>query len=237
MDTSRQSKIVSDHVINDQHPFIIGVGAVGRVVAETLVCNGVPRITICDFDTVEEHNKTTQGYMHDDIGKAKVECVAEHLLKINPEVEVISINDRFRPKYYEASVKQHRITGLFSCVDSLEMREKIFNFLQNQEDKPPIFDARIGGEQIRVLSVFDDDSTKYYPSTITSDDTAYMDGCHVPMIKHAANIGASLLVQQYMACISDKPMYIDRYLPLVGSLILDLHDKSVKEKSNETSTS
>jgi molybdopterin-synthase adenylyltransferase len=232
VDTNRQNSIVDPSIISAQHPLVIGVGAVGRSVAETLTCNGVPRLSFCDFDIVEEHNKSTQGFLHDDIGKQKVDAVAEHCLRINPDLDITVVNDRFRPKHFEAINAKYPVTGVFNCVDSLALRFTFFKFLNKKFPDLPIFDARIGGEMIRVVSVTDEDSRKYYPQTITPDADAYSNGCHIPMIKHSATMGACHIVQQYMAAISGKPVYTDRFFSLLGNFNIDKYEEFVNAQND-----
>jgi sulfur carrier protein ThiS adenylyltransferase len=187
---SRQEKIISTEVIGATNVAIIGVGAVGREVARTLACNGVGNITLYDFDTVELHNCTTQGYYEADVGRPKVDCTKEELLRINSKLNIDAVNDRWRPN------KKKKFDGAFFCVDSLDMRGTLFNYFN--EAVGFIADSRIGGEQIRLVNVFDEESKAHYPTTITNDAEAYADGCHVPMIKHSAGIAANMLVQSFI---------------------------------------
>lgn len=187
---SRQEKIISTEVIGVTNVAIIGVGAVGREVARTLACNGVGNITLYDFDTVELHNCTTQGYYEDDVGLPKVDCTKKELLRINSKLNIDAVNDRWRPN------KKKKFDAAFFCVDSLDMRNTLFNYFN--EAVGFIADSRIGGEQIRLVNVFDEESKAHYPTTITNDDEAYADGCHIPMIKHSAGIAANMLVQSFI---------------------------------------
>lgn len=206
---SRQDRIVPQALLEQQQIAIIGVGAVGREVGRTLACNGAKNITIFDFDTVEEHNCSTQGYHDADIGRPKVECTAEEMTRLNKNIQITAVNDRWRPK------KGQKFDAAFFCVDSLSMREKLFNWFSKSAEF--IADARIGGEMIRLLSANDDGSRLHYPTTIINDGDAYADGCHVPMVKHSANIAASMLVQQYIAHLKGMPIYQDRMLSLMVS--------------------
>lgn len=196
---SRQAEIVSDK-IHESHVIIIGVGAVGFDVAQTLTRNGVGKITLFDYDIVEEHNVPTQGWFMDQINKPKVECAAETLLRINPDIKVIAINDRWRPILEKKNARDNgEYDAIFSCVDSIDMRKRIFEYYLKQDRLPCLFDARIGGEQIRTFSVYDDDSKEHYKNFFYDDAKAFGAGCHIPMVKHSANIGASTLVQQYIS--------------------------------------
>ena len=77
---------------------VIGVGAIGRQVALQLAAIGVRRLQLVDFDRVEQTNITTQGYLADDIGQPKVAATAEAIARLDPDVEVDAIDDRYRPK-------------------------------------------------------------------------------------------------------------------------------------------
>ena len=203
---SRQSKIVPQLLLESQEIAIIGVGAVGREVVRTLTCNGAKNITIYDFDTVEEHNCTTQGYHEADIGRAKVDCTAEEAVRLNKNTKITAVNDRWRPS------KDKKFDAAFFCVDSLSMRGKLFNWFS--ESASFIGDSRIGGEQIRLLSVSDDASRLHYPTTIGKDEDAFADGCHIPMVKHSASIAANMLVQQYIQHLKGMPIYQERVFSL-----------------------
>lgn len=215
---SRQSKIVPQEAIEQQNVAIIGVGAVGKEVLRTLVCNGVRNITIFDFDTVEEHNCVTQGFYESDIGRPKVEAAAEEACKLNRDCTIVAVNDRWRPN-------DTKFTAAFFCVDSLSMREKLCNYFS----KCVSFcaDSRIGGEQIRLLTISDEKSKEHYLTTITDDGTAYADGCHIPMIKHSASTAAAMCVQQFMRHISGKDLAsCDRMFALASGDLYDLYKES-----------
>lgn len=203
---SRQEKIVPQAKFAKEKIVIIGVGAVGREVARTLACNGAMDITIYDFDIVEEHNCATQGYHDADINRPKVECTAEEVRRLNKHTVITAVNDRWRPS------NNLKFDAAFFCVDSLSMREKLFNWFC--ESAAFIGDSRIGGEQIQLFSVHDEASKLHYPTTIGSDADAHADGCHIPMVKHSANIAASMLVQQYIQYLKGMPIYQERVFSL-----------------------
>jgi molybdopterin/thiamine biosynthesis adenylyltransferase len=70
------------------HAAVIGCGSLGSVAAEQLVRAGVPRLTLIDPDRVEVHNLTRTVFGLDDVGRPKVDALADRLLAINPRVEV-----------------------------------------------------------------------------------------------------------------------------------------------------
>ena len=71
---SRQQGLVPSDRLVDLTVTVIGVGAIGRQVALQLAAIGVRSIQLIDFDSVDETNITTQGYLASDVGTLKVEA-------------------------------------------------------------------------------------------------------------------------------------------------------------------
>ena len=67
---------------------VLGVGGLGGPLAENLVRAGCQDLVICDFDVFDESNLNRQICTIEDIGKRKIDVVAEFLQKIDPEVSV-----------------------------------------------------------------------------------------------------------------------------------------------------
>ena len=79
-----------------QRVIIFGVGGVGSWCAEALIRTGIRQLTIVDFDRVDITNvnrqlmATTQT-----IGQVKVEALKERLLSINPDADIIALQQVF----------------------------------------------------------------------------------------------------------------------------------------------
>jgi sulfur carrier protein ThiS adenylyltransferase len=71
---------------------IAGVGGLGSAVAVALARVGVGRLIIADFDVVEPSNLNRQQYFIDQLGRYKVDALAENLRRINPYVTVQAVN-------------------------------------------------------------------------------------------------------------------------------------------------
>ena len=81
--------------IADGKVLLIGVGGIGCAAAAYLASSGVGRITVCDFDTVDETNLGRQVlYAQGHIGERKAEVAAARLRKINPGIGVTAICER-----------------------------------------------------------------------------------------------------------------------------------------------
>ena len=67
---------------------IAGAGGLGSNVASHLVRAGVRRFVIADFDVVSPSNLNRQFFFRDQIGRRKVEALAENLRRIEPDLEL-----------------------------------------------------------------------------------------------------------------------------------------------------
>jgi len=67
---------------------IAGAGGLGSAVAVALARVGLGGLIIADFDVVEPSNLNRQQYFIDQIGRLKVDALAENLKRINPYVRV-----------------------------------------------------------------------------------------------------------------------------------------------------
>ncbi|MFX0011382.1 MAG: ThiF family adenylyltransferase [Candidatus Hermodarchaeota archaeon] len=67
---------------------VLGVGGVGGPVAENLVRVGCQHLVLADRDVFDATNLNRQLCTLEDIGRYKVEVVAEFLQKIDPEVQI-----------------------------------------------------------------------------------------------------------------------------------------------------
>ena len=75
------------------HVLVVGLGGVGAYAAEQLARAGIGTMTIIDSDTVNVTNKNRQLLALDStLGRPKVDVMADRIRDINPEINVIPIN-------------------------------------------------------------------------------------------------------------------------------------------------
>jgi molybdopterin/thiamine biosynthesis adenylyltransferase len=79
---------VHEAALREAHAVVLGAGGVGSHVAWNLAAMGVGRMTIVDFDMVEESNLNRQLYTTADIGLPKVDILCERLAAFNPHIEL-----------------------------------------------------------------------------------------------------------------------------------------------------
>lgn len=72
---------------------IVGLGALGSVVASSLVMAGVGRLILVDYDTVETSNLNRQLlFRPSDVGQPKVTVAADALRNMNREIQIETLN-------------------------------------------------------------------------------------------------------------------------------------------------
>lgn len=116
---------------------IIGCGAIGSTVAENLARFGLTKITLYDFDIVEPKNIANQMFTSEDIGKTKVQALADHLAKINPDIVA---NLKLAEKGYTGQ----KLSGyVFLCVDNIDLRREIAQSCVGNTFVKAMFDFRM----------------------------------------------------------------------------------------------
>ncbi len=89
IDISGQEKLTQSSVL------MIGAGGLGAPIALYLAASGVGKLIICDNDNVDLTNLQRQIIHHTgSIGQAKSESARQTLAEINPEVNVIALQER-----------------------------------------------------------------------------------------------------------------------------------------------
>lgn len=205
-DFSRQADLVPDP--QNQSATVIGCGAIGRNVALQLASIGIGKLQLIDFDSVEETNVTTQGFLSSEIGQQKVSALADSVLRIDPTISIEQINDRWRPKQKLSDV-------VFCCVDSIETRALIWRAVK---DKSRFFcDGRMLGEVIRILTVAAGNGTEHYPTTLFRVSEAHQGRCTAQSTIYAATIAAGLMLHQFSRFLRGLATDQDVMLSLLAS--------------------
>lgn len=187
---------------------VIGCGAIGREVTRMLAAIGVMNITIIDFDTVTPTNVTTQGFKESDVGKEKVHALEDAIKEIDPTIKVTAITDRYRPKMEIPRV-------VFLCVDSISSRETIYKSLQ-KKGVDLVIDGRMLGEVMRVLTVKDEESAKYFESTLFPESETVQGRCTGHATIYCASGAAMLMLHQYTRYMRGFPLDKDMSLNLLA---------------------
>ncbi len=117
----------------DKHVSVIGCGSFGSALADMFVRAGLGRITLIDPEKLEAENVERHVLTAKDIGRAKVEALAERLRLINPELRVEARQEKFRDA-----------EGLLlSCVDSRRC-ESMVNAVSLEKRLPAVYVGAYG---------------------------------------------------------------------------------------------
>ena len=210
---ARQADLVPQEKLKDLPATVIGVGAVGRQVALQLAAIGIRQLQLLDFDHVEPTNITTQGYGHADLGLPKVLATQQAIARIDSQIVVTPIPDRYRPRYETGEV-------VLCCVDKIAAREAIWRSLGGRCGFWA--DGRMLGETIRVLSASTEDERQHYATTLFPAAEAQAGSCTARSTIYAANLCAALMVHQFTRWLRELPLDRDLTLSLLASeLVLD----------------
>ena len=207
---SRQAGLVPEDELAKCCPTVIGVGAIGRQVALQLAAMGVPKLTLVDFDTVEESNIASQGYWEVDLHRLKVSATGEACGEINCDLSVEMVSEKFKRSMAE---KDGQV--VFCCVDSIETRELIWKWVADYSEF--FVDGRMSAEALRVLTACDSATRMYYPMTLFKAEEAYVGDCTAKTTIYCANVAAGLMVAQFTKWLRRMPSDADIQLNLLTS--------------------
>jgi hypothetical protein len=165
----------------------------------------VPRLQLIDFDTVEDTNVTTQGYDFEDIGESKVDATAGAVERIDPQIHIDVVQDRYRARFETGA-------AVFCCVDSISARTAIWRVVS----RGCRFwcDGRMLGEIIRVLAVTETEGRRHYPTTLFRQSQAQAGRCTAHGAIYTACIASGLMTQQFTRWLRDLPVEPDVSLNL-----------------------
>lgn len=93
---SRQSGLLETDWLADKAVLIVGAGSLGSTVALQLARSGVGVIILCDTDCLEIHNICRHQLTLRDVGRYKVDALAERIHQINPQARVIPYRCRIQ---------------------------------------------------------------------------------------------------------------------------------------------
>lgn len=106
--------------LNKAAVLVVGLGGVGSFAAEFLARAGVGKMTIVDGDTVDITNINRQlPALHSTVGKHKVDVVSERLMDINPNLDLIKVNEFLNPERMAEILDGGNFDYILDCIDSV----------------------------------------------------------------------------------------------------------------------
>ncbi|MDF2833255.1 tRNA threonylcarbamoyladenosine dehydratase [Chryseobacterium indoltheticum] len=106
--------------LNKAAVLVVGLGGVGSFAAEFLARAGVGKMTIVDGDIVDITNINRQlPALHSTVGKHKVDVVSERLMDINPNLELVKVNEFLNPERMAEILDGGNFDYILDCIDSV----------------------------------------------------------------------------------------------------------------------
>lgn len=103
---------------------VIGAGGLGSAALLYLASSGMGRITICDGDQVDLTNLQRQVVHRDaSIGQPKAASAAATLAALNPEIEIVALEERAGPERLAALVRDADV--VLDCSDNFATRHAL----------------------------------------------------------------------------------------------------------------
>ena len=165
-----------------------------------------------DFDVAEETNVTTQGYDFEDIGQSKVDATAGAIQRIDPQLHVEVVPDRYRSRIAVGA-------ALFCCVDTIAARSAIW-----RSAGPHCrfwADGRMLGEVLRILIAADAAGRAHYPTTLFRPSEAQRGRCTARSTLYAAGIASGWMLHQFTRHLRGLPTDPDSSFNLLaGELVV-----------------
>jgi sulfur carrier protein ThiS adenylyltransferase len=209
----RQRDLVPPARLAACHAVVIGTGSIGRQVALQLAATGVPAMTLYDPDTVAVENLAVQGFWESDLGRSKVDAVANVCHQSCPRLDLRTVTRRFGrsdPRRWP-----DRDLAVFACVDSIDARRMVWDAVKS---RAAFFaDGRMGGEVIRVLASGEPATDDRYAATLFAASEAYGGRCTAKSTLYAASIAAGLMIAQFARWLRGLDVVPDQTLNLFAA--------------------
>ncbi|MFP8965124.1 tRNA cyclic N6-threonylcarbamoyladenosine(37) synthase TcdA [Pokkaliibacter sp. CJK22405] len=133
------------HRFAKSHVCVIGIGGVGSWAAEALARTGFGKITLIDLDEVCISNVNRQLHaMGPTVGKSKVDVMAERILAINPECDVIRVDD-FIGEDNQAQLLGGELDYVVDAIDSVRAKAALLNYCKRNKI-PVVTTGGAGGQ-------------------------------------------------------------------------------------------
>lgn len=120
--------------VNSKRVALIGLGAIGSMVASSLAHCGVSKFGLWDFDIVEPGNICRSAYTITNIGDSKVYAIASIINSINPFIKTNDLNKNGYWLEYEGEPnKKEFIGGSFYANVNYNSQEEVIKQLDNYD--------------------------------------------------------------------------------------------------------
>ncbi len=195
---------------------LVGCGGIGSFAALALAKMGCLHLHLYDDDRVEEHNVPSQLFRTTDVGRPKVEALAE----------ILEAFTGVRTQPHVRRLDGGRLQGIVVCgVDSMATRRTLWvKTVRRRAGIPLYLDGRLGAEVCRLYAIrpADPDDVRCYEQSLYEDSQAVPLSCTAGAIIYTGFAMASLMADQVKKFATGEPvpreiLYDLKTLTLVAS--------------------
>ena len=135
---------------------VFGIGGVGGTALEGLARSGFRKFIIIDCDVVDPSNLNRQIlFNNSDVGKDKIICAKEHLLNINPNLEIKIINAKIGEQKLQSLISE-KPDFVIDAIDSIDGKLNIYEYCN--ENKVTLISSlgmgnRIDPEKVTITTL------------------------------------------------------------------------------------
>lgn len=141
----RHLNVFSPQQFGEKRVDVIGAGATGSAIALELAKLGVKNLHVWDFDIVEDHNLANQCYGLSDVGKPKVEALAE-LIRNQAGMDIVVHNKKCTGEDNLGQV-------VFLLTDTMISRKEIAEGILFNPMISLLIETRMGAETAMIYSI------------------------------------------------------------------------------------
>ena len=137
---SRNAGLLETRVLKDRSVGIVGLGSVGSTLALELARAGVGHLSLHDPDTLEPHNLCRHQASLRDLGRPKVEAVADRIREICPTLEVETFVEDVvaDPEAMERTEERLSCCDLLVCTTDTDDSRRFVNRLGRSRRIPTL---------------------------------------------------------------------------------------------------
>ena len=164
--TRRLYGVSETELLSRAHFCVVGIGGVGSWVAEALARTAVGKITLIDLDDICVTNTNRQIHaMTNTVGVAKVDAMAERIKLINPECDVVTLEDFVTAD----NVSEYINKDMHYVIDATDsIKAKAAMIAHCKRNKIPVITIGGAGGQIDPTQITVADLTKTIQDPLAS---------------------------------------------------------------------
>lgn len=150
--------------LSEARVLVVGVGGVGAFAAEMICRAGVGHITLVDSDTVKPSNINRQlPALHSNIGKYKVDLLADRFKDINPDAEIVAIKE-FLDDTNLHQIMSESFDYVIDAIDSITPKVHLIGYCLKNKIK--IISSMGAGGRLDPSKIVVADISKTYQCTL-----------------------------------------------------------------------